>query len=240
MARILAVTLARGGSKGVPRKNIRPINGVPLIAYTVAEALRSRHITRYVVSTDAEDIREVAIQYGAEAPFLRPADLAGDKVLSLPALQHAVAWCEADEGKPYDYVIELMATNPLKTVDDIDAVLDKLMDTGAESVIGMSLLEDHHPCRVKKIVDDRIVDFCVPEQHLPRQDLRPRAYIRNGSIYAMRRDVLMQQGIRFGSPDSRPYVMPDERTVNIDTPRDFMLAELILGADPRPYIESAQ
>lgn len=233
---VLAVTLARRGSKSVPRKNIRPILGAPLIAYTIAEAKRSKYITRYIVSTDDEEIRRIAILYGAEAPFLRPAHLAADETPSLPALQHAVAWAEEDEGEEYDYVVELMCTNPMKTVEDIDAVIEKLIATGADSVIGVSKLDDHHPARVKKIVNDRLVEFCVPEPHVPRQDLKPEAYIRNGSIYAMRRDVLMIHNARYGTENSRPYIMPGERSVNVDTYIDFLLAEILLAEHPREYV----
>jgi len=209
---------------------------VPLLAYTIAEAKRSKYITRYIVSTDDEEIRQVAIRYGAEAPFLRPAHLARDEATSAAAMQHAVAWAEEDEGQKYDYVVELMCTNPMKTAEDIDAAIEKLIATGADSVIGVCKLEDHHPARIKKIVDDRIVDFCVPETSSRRQDLKPDAYIRNGSIYAMRRDVLMIQGKRYGTENSRPYIMSAERSVNVDTPIDFMLAELLLKRNPRPHV----
>lgn len=235
--RVLAVTLARGGSKSVPRKNVRPILGVPLIAYTIAEAKRSKFITRYIVSTDDEEIRQIAIRYGAEAPFLRPAHLSTDEATSVAALQHAVAWVEEQEGLKYEYVVELMCTNPMKSGEDIDAAVEKLVLTGADSVIGMSKLEDHHPIRIKKIVNDRIVDFCLPETpERRRQDLKPDAYIRNGSIYAMRRDVLMVLGLRYGTENSRPYIMLAEHSVNVDTPIDFVVAEILLTQNPRPYV----
>ena len=236
-ARVLAVTLARGGSKSVPRKNIRPILGAPLVAYTITEAVRSKYITRYIVSTDDEVIRQIAIRYGAEAPFLRPAHLATDQATSLSALQHAVAWAEQEESLEYEYVVELMCTNPMKTVDDIDGAIEKLMSTGADSVIGVGRVEDHHPIRIKAIVNDRIVPFCLPEPpQVRRQDLKPDAYIRNGSIYAFRRDLLMIQNLHHGTENSRPYVMPPERSVNADTPIDFMVAEILLSQNPRPYV----
>ena len=221
----------------MPNKNIRPIFGVPLLGYTIAEAKRSSYITRYLVSTDSEEIRRIAIHYGAEAPFLRPADLASDEASSVAALQHAVGWVEADEGERYDYVVELMCTNPMKTVDDIDTAIDKLLSTGADSVIGMCRLADHHPIRIKKIVDDRIVDYSLSETpESRRQDLKPDAYIRNGSIYALRRDVLMVQNRRYGTLDSRPHIMPMDRSVNVDTPVDFVVAEALFKAHPRPYV----
>jgi len=236
--RILGVTLARGGSKSVPMKNIRPILGIPLIAYTIAEALRSRFITRYLVSTDDERIRQAALAYGAEAPFLRPAEFATDTASSSGALQHAVSWVEQEEGVQYDYIIELMCTNPLKTVDDIDAVLQKLITKGADSVIAVHKLDDHHPIRIKKIVDDKIVDFCLPEiPETRRQDLKPDAYIRSGSIYSMRRDHLMINGRRYGTENSRPHILMPERAVNVDTEIDFLVAEKLLEKAPRTYIK---
>jgi len=228
--RILGLTLARGGSKSVPRKNIKPIAGLPLIGYTIAEALKSKFITRYIVSTDDEEIQQVAIQCGAEAPFLRPSEFSTDEASSVSAMQHAVDWVEQQEGVEYDYIVELMCTNPMKTVEDIDASIEKLISTKADSVIAVHQLEDHHPARIKKIIDDKITDFCIPEiLESRRQDLKPEAYIRSGSIYALKRDHLMIEGKRYGSDNSRPYILPQERAVNIDTEVDFMIAELMLN-----------
>jgi len=236
--RILALTLARGGSKSVPRKNIRPILGIPLIAYTIAEALRSKFITRYIVSTDDEEIRQVAMRFGADVPFLRPAEYSTDTASSVAAMQHAVSWVEQQEGVKYDYVIELMCTNPMKTVVDIDVVIQKLVTTGADSVIAVHKLDDHHPIRIKKIVDDRIVDFCLTEvPETRRQDLKPDAYVRSGSIYGLRRDHLMVEGRRYGSENSQPYILPHEQAVNVDTEIDFLIAERLMSQAPRTYIK---
>lgn len=228
--RILGLTLARGGSKSVLRKNIKSIAGLPLIGYTINEALKSKFISRYIVSTDDEEIQKVALHYGAESPFLRPSKFSTDEASSVSALQHAVDWAEEQEGIKYDYIVELMCTNPMKTVEDIDASINKLISTGADSVIAVHQLEDHHPARIKKIIDDRIIDFCIPEiPESRRQDLKPEAYIRSGSIYALNRDYLMLEGKRYGSDNSRPYILPPERAVNIDTEIDFMIAELMLN-----------
>lgn len=238
--RILGLTLARGGSKSVPRKNIRSIAGAPLIAYTIAEALRSRYLTRFVVSTDDEEIRQVALNFGAEVPFLRPPEFSSDTASSVSALQHAVDWLEREEAHRYDYVIEMMCTNPMKTVEDIDACIEKLISSEADSVIAVHRLEDHHPARIKKIIDDRIVDYCIPEiPESRRQDLKPEAYIRSGSIYALRRDHLMVEGRRYGSVESRPYVLPEYRAVNVDTEIDFLVAEHLLSLSPRPYVKES-
>ena len=139
--RILGLTLARGGSKSVPRKNIKPIVGLPLIGYTIHEALKSKFITRYIVSTDDEEIRQIAIKFGADAPFLRPSKFSTDDASSVSAMQHAVNWIEEQEGVEYDYVVELMCTNPMKLVEDIDASIDKLISTKADSVIAVHQLK---------------------------------------------------------------------------------------------------
>ncbi len=226
VTRVLGLTLARGGSKSVPRKNIKLIAGVPLIGYTIAEALKSNLITRYIVSTDDKEIQQVAIECGADAPFLRPSEFSTDEASSVAAMQHAVDWVEQQEGVKYDYIVELMCTNPMKSVEDIDASIEKLISTQADSVIAVHQLEDHHPARIKKLVDDKIVDFCIAEiPESRRQDLKPEAYIRSGSIYALKRDYLMVDGKRYGSDNSRPYILPKERAVNIDTEIDFMIAE---------------
>jgi len=227
--RVLGVTLARGGSKGVPGKNIRSVLGKPLLAYTIEEALASRCLSRYIVSTDSLEIAGVAREWGAEC-IERPAELAGDTTPSLDALRHAVFEAEKQEGLNYDIIVELRCTNPLKTADDIDGAIEKLIDTRADSVIGVSMLEDHHPARIKRLVDDRIVDFVMPEpRDGQRQLLRPDAYIRNGSIYAVRRDLVMNgAGQLFNHKNSRPWIMPQERSVNVDTELDFLLIEALL------------
>lgn len=235
--RILGITLARGGSKGVPRKNIRPVGGHPLIAWTIAEALRCPLIDRYIVSSDDPEIRRIAIEYGAEAPFVRPAELSTDSARSVDCDKHALEWAERDEGRPYDYVVDLPCTNPMRNAEDIEIALRKIIETGADSVIGVSKLDDHHPIRIKKIVDDRIQDFCLPEiPETHRQALKPDAYIRNGSIYAARRDRIIN-GIRYGTVESRPHIMPPERSVNVDSEIDMLIAEILLARAPRDYVK---
>jgi len=226
---ILGVTLARGGSKTVHKKNIKALNGKPLLAYTIEQAKLSKYLSRYLVSTDDIEIQKVAIDFGAEAPFLRPSVLSTDTSTSAAAIKHSVLWAESNEGIKYDFVVELMCTNPLKIAEDIDAVIAKLIETDADSVIAMHKLEDHHPARIKKIVNDKIEDFCVPETlEMRRQDLMPEAYIRSGSIYAIKRDHIVLDGMRYGSKNSRPYILPTERAINIDDEIDFMVAESMI------------
>ncbi len=227
--KILGLTLARGSSKGIRKKNIKKLLGKPLIAYTIEEALKSKYLSEYIVSTDDNEIAKISKKYGAKVPFLRPSKLAQDNSSSVSAMQHAVNYMEKQNKCQYDFIIELMCTNPLKTVFDIDKCINKLIKTKADSVIAVHQLEDHHPARIKKIVNDKIVDFSIKEKpESRRQDLRPKAYIRSGSIYALKRNYLMKKSKRYGSKNSRPYILKSEKTVNIDSLSDFILAEYIM------------
>ena len=225
--RILGLVVGRGGSKGIPRKNIRLLAGKPLIAHSVLPGKESKYIDRLIVSSDDVEIIEVAKSYGAEAPFVRPAELASDTAKALPVIQHAVQFCEEQEGKKYDFIVYLEPTGPLRIVEDIDGAIEKAVQNNADSVVGLMELEDANPVRVKKIVNGRIEPFCIPEpEGLRRQD-QDKAYLRNGSVYVFRRDNVVENNSLWGN-DSRPYVMPRERSVNIDEESDFLVAEYFL------------
>jgi len=227
--RVIGITLARGGSKGIPKKNMAMLAGKYLIDYTFESALKSKKIDRYILSTDDEHIANYARQRGIDVPFIRPSYLATDTATSADALKHAVEFCEKEENSKYDLVVELMCTNPFKKALDIDNCVDLFSTNKVDSVIGVSKLEDHHPARIKKIENDIIVDFCVPEKNeARRQDLTPKAYIRSGSIYCMSRKYLMEDNRRYGGDNSRPYILPASRTVNIDTPADLELARYLV------------
>ena len=231
MSRTLAITLARSGSKGVPGKNSRQLNGKPLISYTIEQVIKSTHIDEYLVFTNDSHITTIASQYGDLAPVTRSETNAQDTSSSTDALIEAVHAYEAFTGNTYDYIVECMATSPFKTSSDIDNCITLLKATSGDSVIAVTTLDDHHPARAKQIIDGKIVDFCGPELAFRRQDLEPKAYIRNGSIYALTREALLIKKLRFGGPNSYAYVMPPERSINIDTPLDFILAEAILAGN---------
>lgn len=225
--RVLGVIPARGGSKGVPSKNIRRLDGQPLIQYTIEVAARARGLTDWLVSTDDEEIAAVARRLGAPVPFIRPAELATDSAAAIPVLQHAVRSMESACGSRYDAVLMLQPTTPFRTAHDIDSAIERLVRTGADSVISVVDVRGYHPARMKYLVGDRLVDpdFCESYENQPRQELTPMV-IRNGAIYLTRRDVLMDRGSLKGA-DSRALVMPGERSVNIDTLDDFAYAEWI-------------
>lgn len=224
--RVLCLILARGGSKGVKNKNIRNLNGKPVLSYAINAAKKSIFIDRIVLSSDDDKIRKIGIKFGIEAPFKRPTALAKDNSNVNDAFIHALNWVENEERSKYDYIVQIQCTNPTVLTKDIDAVISKLHKTRSDSVISVNKLESYHPARIKKIVKDKIIDFGIKEVPFSnRQKLKPDAYIRNGSIYSCRRDKVNE---RVGSKNSRPYIMPIERSINIDSEIEFKLAELIL------------
>lgn len=227
--KVLGVIPARGGSKGVPRKNLRMLCGKPLLAWTAEVALASLCLEKVILSTDDEEIAELGRQLGLEVPFLRPAELATDEAPTLHVLQHAIAHYKA-LGDTFDAVFTLQPTNPLRTVEDIQGATELLEATGADSVISFADAGDKHPARMKQIGEDlRVIDppFAEAVEGMPRQQL-PKYYLREGSVYLTREDVIVQQNSLKGR-DCRAWIIPPERAVNLDTELDFLLAGLILG-----------
>ena len=224
--KVLGVIPARGGSKGVPKKNVKLLGGKPLIAYSIEAARAAKLLTRVIVSTDDEEIAEVSRRWGADAPFLRPAELATDAAKAVPVIQHALEEMEGRDDQVYDAVMMLQPTTPFRTGADIDRAIEILEKTGADSVISVVDVEGHHPARMKYPEDGRLIDpdFCEAYENQPRQELRPM-YLRNGMIYLTRREV-MRSGSFKGS-DCRALIVETHRSVNIDTPLDFELAEFL-------------
>ena len=169
---ILAITLARGGSKAVPNKNIKKILGKPLIAFTIEEVLKSKYIDDYIVSTDSKKIANVAKKFGAKVPFLRPKNISRDNSAAQDALVHALNKYESMINKKFDYIVEIMCTNPLKNFKDIDLCIEKIHRTKSDTVISVQRLYDHHPIRIKKIKNDRIFNFILPENERTRRETK--------------------------------------------------------------------
>ena len=184
-------------------------------------------MTRVIVSTDSEEIAEVSKKYGAEVPFIRPAELATDSAKAIPVIQHAVAFMEDLEGEQYDAVMMLQPTTPFRRSSDINEAIRILEESGADSVISVVDVEGHHPARMKFLKEGRLIDppYCEAYENQPRQELETM-YLRNGAIYLTRREVLLQNS--FKGKDCRAWIMDTHRSVNIDTPLDFALAEFML------------
>lgn len=225
----LGLIPARGGSKGIPGKNVRPLFGKPLIAYTIEAAARARLISRVVVSTDDPAVAQTATLWGAETPFVRPAELGADTAPMLPVIQHAVRFLE-ESGSCYDLICLLQPTSPMRTPDDIDKCIGLLQDTGADTVISVLPVPDkHNPHWVFEPDGAGGLRLSTGEA-MPvsrRQDLPP-AYHREGSVYVVRRDVLMNRNTLYG-PKVVGYVMDAARSVNIDEPADWDAAVSLMS-----------
>ncbi|OGF28143.1 hypothetical protein A2477_03715 [Candidatus Falkowbacteria bacterium RIFOXYC2_FULL_47_12] len=226
--KILGLITARGGSKSIPKKNIALVAGKPLISYTVVAANDSTLLTRTIVSTDDAEIASVCREYGADVPFMRPAELAQDKTPHIPVIQHALRWLQDNAGETYDYVMILQPTSPLRSADDIDGAIKKAVDTDADSVMSMVELSDFDPRKIKKIVADEIVPMFSEEgaQSGRRQD-GARAYKRNCAIYLTKTEYIMRNDL-FGAV-SRPYLMPADRSLDINTPDDLAYADFLMA-----------
>jgi CMP-N,N'-diacetyllegionaminic acid synthase len=225
--RILGVITARGGSKGIPRKNIKDLAGKPLIAYTIEEAKKSKLLTRCVVSTDDIEIAETSKKYGADIPFMRPVKIAQDKSTSMEVVEHALKYLKDELNEEYDYLMILQPTSPLRIAEDIDKSIEKIVNTGADSVMSMMELVDFSIKKLKRIEDDKVLPFLEDEGKTSgrRQDLI-KMYKRNCAIYLTKID-LIKKGDLFGKI-SRPHIMPEDRSVDINEPFDFDVAELLI------------
>jgi N-acylneuraminate cytidylyltransferase/CMP-N,N'-diacetyllegionaminic acid synthase len=223
---ILAIIPARAGSKGIPGKNLVCVGGKPLIAWTIDAAIRASSIARVVVTTDGEDIATIARDHGAEVPFLRPAYLAEDRTPGIDPILHAIRWFEERENYVPSYVVMLQPTSPLRSSEDIEAAIQIALAREADAVV--SVCESHHhPSWMKTIDDDgRLHDFFAPNSVHRRQDLQP-VYVLNGAIYLGRRSVLNAQQT-FYTDHTFAYIMPPERSLDIDTAWHMELAEILL------------
>jgi len=224
--KVLAIIPARGGSKAVPGKNIKVVGGKPLIGWTILAALAAESVDRVMVSTDSKEIADTAREYGAEVPFLRPEDISQDDTPGIEPILHAVRWCSQEEGYEPDYVICLQPTSPFRTTEDIENAIALAMERNADSVISVSPV-DHHPNWMQVVdAEGRLKDFIKGGSKVnKRQDMEP-VYALNGAIYLIRRALLLSRKTFF-VPDTFAYIMPPERALDIDTPWEMHLADLL-------------
>jgi CMP-N,N'-diacetyllegionaminic acid synthase len=224
---VLGVVPARGGSKGIPDKNLRPVAGRPLLAYTADAARASRRLSRVVASTDDPEIADAARGLGLEVPFMRPGDLAEDDTPMLPVLQHAVAEMSA-RGFCADVVVLLQPTSPLRRATHIDQAVDLLVSTGADSVVTVvEVPHQFNPVSVMRLEGGRLVPF-LPGPLLFRRQDKPRVFARNGPAVLAVRVSVLERGSLYGD-DVRPLLMAPEESVDIDTPADLDLVEFLLA-----------
>lgn len=221
----VAIVTARGGSKRIPGKNIRPLLGKPLIGWTVEAALAAFTIDRVIVSTDDAAIAQAGLDAGAEVPFMRPAELAGDRSSHYDVIAHALDWLEDEGGLP-DQVCLLQPTSPLRIAEDIDATVDLVRSSGADSAFSVSLAPIH-PQYMHRLDSQARAEPYLPrtEEYVRSQDLEPLYHV-NGAVYVLRPATFR---LRNTVLSDRPlaHVMPRDRAIDIDEEIDFALAEAL-------------
>ncbi|MHC1740437.1 MAG: HAD hydrolase family protein [Anaerolineaceae bacterium] len=230
---VVAVIPARGGSKGIPRKNILDFAGYPLIAYSVAAGLQSQYVTRTIVSTDDEEIAAVARQYGAETPFLRPAEFSQDKTVDLPVFQHALEWLAKNENYHPDVLVQLRPTSPVRPRDCVDSAIQILLDhPEADSVRGV-VEAGQNPYKMWQIEKTSGqmrpligVDGICEAYNAPRQAL-PDVYWQTGHIDAIRPRAILEKNSMSGEV-IMPLVIDVRYTIDIDSPADWQKSEWLV------------
>jgi CMP-N,N'-diacetyllegionaminic acid synthase len=230
LARVLGLVVARGGSVGLPRKNVLPLCGKPLIVHTIEAARAARTLDRTILSSDDAEIIGVARAAGCDAPFVRPAELATDRSSTVGVALHALDWLEQHQGWRADVVVMLPATAPLRRSEHIDGAVTALLEHATTDAV-VAVTEVDYPPHWMLSIDGGRLQWIFPQGGLVdhRQDL-PRAYRPNGSIYAIRVSALRAERT-FYPQERAPFVMPRENSVNIDALLDFRLAEALM-TDP--------
>jgi CMP-N,N'-diacetyllegionaminic acid synthase len=232
---IVAAICARGGSKGVPRKNLRPLHGTPLIGRAVQQALASGIFDRVVASTDDPEMARVAVEFGAEAPFLRPPELAQDHTNKWDVFRHLVSQLEAGGGPRVDILADLDTGAALRTVADIEAAVERLVTTGADVCV-TAYEADHNPYYNMVELDPAgLAHVCIrPERPIANRQQAPAVYNLSPAIFAIRRDALWQHD-HWSQCKMTLSVIPRERAVDIDTEFDFRLVESLMARKLEPH-----
>ena len=226
--KVLAIIPARGGSKGVLRKNIRELAGKPLITHTIYTALQSQHITRIWISTEDDEIAKIAREVGAIIPEMRPSELAEDNVSQLDVVMQSLERAETLDGCEYPIIILLQATAPLRTVHDIDGSLEMLVHNEIDSVVSYCKVEREHPFYMITLEDGKPKPLIpIPAGMTARQQY-PEVYLRNGAIYAIKRNALLTEKSFYGK-STLPWLMDYWHSINIDSEFDLDLAEFLLS-----------
>ena len=223
---VLCLMLARGGSRGVPGKNIKSINGYPLIYYTIEAVKNCEYFDRILLSTDSLEIAEVANKYGIETPFMRPSELAGDNSNASDVIEHALKWVEKND-KKYDLVQYIFPTAPFRTADDIYNGFNELDKNCADMVL--SVCETEHPMFWENsLPENNSMKNFVPRKYRNKnRQLLPKSYRLNGSIFLAKWDIFYYKKDWF-EQNTFAYIMPRDRSIDIDTPYDFQLAEILM------------
>jgi CMP-N-acetylneuraminic acid synthetase len=227
--RVLGLIPARGGSKSVPRKNIRLLCGKPLLEYTAESALSSHRLSRVILSTDDEEIAKIGRACHLEVPFLRPSELAQDDTPTLPVVHHALKWLIDHKDNNYDAVCLLQPTNPLRRPEDIDACIDLFEKYNADSVVTiLPVPEQYNPCWVYFRDKAGLLRLSTGgDEPIPRRQDLPSAFHREGSVYVTKREVVIEQNSFYGTR-ILGHLMDPDRSVNINSPEDWKRAQQLI------------
>ncbi len=221
---VLALITARGGSKGLPGKNIRDLGGKPLIAWTIETARRSRYVDRLILSSEDEKIIEKAKKLGCEVPFVRPSHLSKDGSTTIDVIKHALSTLP----ERYDYLVLLQPTSPLRLPEDIDNCLELCHDQKAPAAVSVTEV-DQNPGWMYKVGKDHRMTAVIPDEpRVSRRQELPQIYILNGAVFIARVDWISKEA-DFLSPETVAYLMPMNRSVDIDTEIDLDWANFLLG-----------
>ncbi len=229
MKKVIAIIPARAGSKGVLNKNIKSLNGKPLISYTIEEAKKSKFIDKLIVSTDSKEIADISLSQGASVPFIRPSELSTDSSLTFDVIKHTMNFLK-DKDEHYDIIVLLQPTTPFRKVESIDkAILTLKKSNKYTSVVSVIDVEGNHPLRMKKIEGDYLINYIEQgfENMNPRNEL-PKVYIRSGAIYAILTKNFYEEQSLVSNLCS-PIILDKIETINIDSPLDFKFCEFILN-----------
>ncbi len=229
MNKVIAIIPARAGSKGVLNKNIKSLNGKPLISYTIEEAKKSKFIDKLIVSTDSKEIADISLSQGASVPFIRPSELSTDSSLTFDVIKHTMNFLK-DKDEHYDIIVLLQPTTPFRKVESIDkAILTLKKSNKYTSVVSVIDVEGNHPLRMKKIEGDYLINYIEQgfENMNPRNEL-PKVYIRSGAIYAILTKNFYEEQSLVSNLCS-PIILDKIETINIDSPLDFKFCEFILN-----------
>lgn len=223
---VVCVIPARGGSKGLPGKNIKKFCGEPLIAHTIEQAKQSKYIDRVIVSTEDEDIARISLEYGAEVPFMRPMELARDSSSTVDVLLHAINWLENVDRYDFDILLLLHATTPLRSVEDINKSITLMVEENADNVFSVTEAQRNPYFNMVEFTKSGYAAL-VKQGNFTTRQAAPLVYDMNSSIYVWWKELLKEKKKIF-LDKTKIYVMPKERSIDIDDSMDFKIAEIMM------------
>lgn len=225
-----ALIPARGGSERIPGKNLRPLGGKPLIAHTIEAARAAKAVDRVVVSTDSDEIADVAVKFGAEAPFRRPKEISGTRATELEFLDHALDWFRDRGGGEPRYIVLLYPTSPFRTAGSIDRAIAEIERHPDADALRSVRLCSEHPSKMWKIADGRLrplIEEADTNVHARAYQSLPEVYVQNASIYIIKTTTIRNLRTSVGNRVI-PFVMDESESVDVNTPLDFQRAEALL------------